>query len=416
MTKKKVGRMQVDLGLRSTDKTLRLYTDIMHIEGNMFLITVMDPLNLTLPFKIENESRMSLGIALQNHIAVLQSRAFEPRIIYTDPHSTFRSMTREFPGVEIDVGGRGDYVAKVDVKIRRIKETFRKVLAGLPWNIPEQLVGDLVAYAVSRLNIRRTTMLSENIFPKVLFTGIPVDYRKELHLAFGDYVEAYEGTTNTMTQRSSACIALHPAANSTESWILWKIDTRSRVRRSNMVKLVTSENIIKTMKSIAQEEAEEERQPARLLENLVSRQPAEVDNEHAEAGENQEGIQAETPGEEQMNKEAESQESTDDEEEELRTQAPNLGVVTMRSGRVVMLPSRYAAVTKVSRSEWEQKSADDAIKRDLRQLFLELIALVPLRRHQIPATVTILKLHLFLVNKYLANGDFDKVKARQMMR
>jgi hypothetical protein len=52
MIKKKVGRMQVDLGLRSTDKTLLLYTDVMHIEGNMFLITVTDPLDLMLQFKI----------------------------------------------------------------------------------------------------------------------------------------------------------------------------------------------------------------------------------------------------------------------------------------------------------------------------------------------------------------------------
>jgi hypothetical protein len=186
--------------------------------------------------------------------------------------------------------------------------------------MPKQLVGDLVAYAVSRLNIRLTTALSEKICPKVLFTENPVNYRKELQLAFGDYIEAYESTMNTMMQWSSACIALHPAANSTGSWILWKIDTRSRVRRSKMVKLVTSKNIIKTINAIAQEEAEEEWQPARLLENLVSRQPAEVDNKHVEAGGNQEGIQAETPGEEQINKEAVLQESTDDEEEVLRTQ------------------------------------------------------------------------------------------------
>jgi hypothetical protein len=96
MTKKKVGRMQVDLGLCSTDKTLRLYTDVMHIEGNMFLITVTDPLNLTLQFKIENKSRLSLCTAIQSQLSVLQSRAFEPKIVYTDPHSTFRSMTREF--------------------------------------------------------------------------------------------------------------------------------------------------------------------------------------------------------------------------------------------------------------------------------------------------------------------------------
>jgi hypothetical protein len=125
-----------------------------------------------------------------------------------------------------------------------------------------------------------------------------------------------------------------------------------------MVKLVTSENIIKTINAIAQEEAEEEQQPARLLENLVSQQPnlvsqqpAVVDNEHTEAGGNQEGIQAETHTDGQINKEEVSQESTDDEEEVLGTQAPNLGVVTTRSGRTVMLPSRYAVITKVSRSE-----------------------------------------------------------------
>jgi hypothetical protein len=45
-------------------------------------------------------------------------------------------------------------------------------------------------------------------------------------------------------------------------------------------------------------------------------------------------------------------------------------------------------------------------------LFLELVALVLLQRHDIPMNATILKLHMFLVNKYVATGDFDQVKAR----
>jgi hypothetical protein len=45
-------------------------------------------------------------------------------------------MTQEFPGTEIDVGGAGDNVAKVDIKIRRIKEMAWKVKAGLPWELP----------------------------------------------------------------------------------------------------------------------------------------------------------------------------------------------------------------------------------------------------------------------------------------
>jgi hypothetical protein len=225
LTKNKVSRSQVDLGLRSTDKNLRLYTDVMHLEGNMFLVTVADPLNLILQSYIENEGRMSLGMALQGQLSLLKSRGFQPRIVYTDPHNTFRSMTQEFPGMEIDVGGANDHVAKVDAKIRRIKETARKVKARLPWELPGQLFKDLVTYAVSRMNLGRTTALSGNVCPRVLFMGMPIDYKRELLLAYGDYVEAYKGTTNNIAERSAACIALYQAANSTGSWVLWKIET-----------------------------------------------------------------------------------------------------------------------------------------------------------------------------------------------
>ncbi len=108
--------------------------------------------------------------------------------MYTDPHSTFRTMTQDFPGVKIDIGGAGDYVAKVDAKIRRIKETYHSVKSRLAWELPRSLVEDLVAYIVLRMNIWRSTAVMENVCPWVLFTGIPVNYKKELQLAFGDYV------------------------------------------------------------------------------------------------------------------------------------------------------------------------------------------------------------------------------------
>jgi hypothetical protein len=77
---------------------------------------------------------------------------------------------------------------------------------------------------VLRLNVCRTQALSQNVCPRVLFTGMPVPYR-EFSVALGDYVGAYEGTDNTSGARSAACIALCPVGNSTGSWILWKIDT-----------------------------------------------------------------------------------------------------------------------------------------------------------------------------------------------
>jgi hypothetical protein len=73
MTNQKVSRAQVDLGLRSTDKRLRIYMDVMHIDGQMFVISVTDPLNLTLQTKVQNENRLELGMAIQGHLAALRT-------------------------------------------------------------------------------------------------------------------------------------------------------------------------------------------------------------------------------------------------------------------------------------------------------------------------------------------------------
>jgi hypothetical protein len=188
MVRKTVGRAKADESLKIVQKNQKLYTDVMHVDTKMFLVTVTEPLNLTLQSKVENESRMCLGMGLQGQLAVLRSRGYMPDTVYTNPHSSFRTMTLNFPGVTIDIGGAGDYISKVDAKIRRIKDTYRKVKLGLSWDLMMVLVEDLVAYVVSRLNVRRMTSLSENVCPRVLFTGIPVDYRKELPVPFGDYV------------------------------------------------------------------------------------------------------------------------------------------------------------------------------------------------------------------------------------
>jgi hypothetical protein len=64
-----------------------------------------------------------------------------------------------------------------------------------------------VAHAVSRLNIRHTSAINTDVCPRVLFTGIKPNFKKEFKAAFGDYVEAYEGTDNTSNACSCTCIA-----------------------------------------------------------------------------------------------------------------------------------------------------------------------------------------------------------------
>jgi len=273
-----VGRTPVDIMLRSTERKQKLSMDIMEIDGKKFLVTVSDPLQLTLQTAVEKESKQVLGMGLQGHLMTLWSRGgFEPTVVYANLHSTFRSMQHDFLGVEVDVGGASDNVPKVDIKIRCLKEVYRVVKSGLQWQLTGSLVKDLVSYTVSRVNIQCTSALSDNIAPRVAFTGMPIQYQKELKFMFGDYVEAYEGTDNTSRPRSAACIALFPVGNATGSWQLFKISNRARARRTNMVKLVTSGLIVDAMNAIAKEESEAMGRDRGVLEAGNNQQSA--DNE-----------------------------------------------------------------------------------------------------------------------------------------
>lgn len=101
--------------------------------------------------------------------------------------------------------------------------------------MPKSRVKDLVAYAVSRLNIRCTSAINTIVCPRVLFTEIKPNFKKEFKAAFGDYVEANEGTDNTSNACTCACIAFYPAG-------------------TPFIKMVTTDHIIKMMNAIAAEE------------------------------------------------------------------------------------------------------------------------------------------------------------------
>jgi len=85
--------------------------------------------------------------------------------------------------------------------------------------------------------------------------------------------------------------------------------------------------------------------------------------------------------------------------------------VTTRSGRSIICPSRFLQVTKITREDWKTEVSTIAINTEMKMLFEDLKAL-SVRRAEIKAGTKILKSHMFVVEKYLANGEFDKMKAR----
>jgi hypothetical protein len=115
----------------------------------------------------------------------------------------------------------------------------------------------LVAYVVTRINSERSAAINLNVAPKVLFTGMRMDFKKEFCMAFGDYCEVYDGTDNTAKARSIPCIALYPCNNATGSWAFWNLNSMQRIRRTQWTKMVTTEELVARVNALggAQESA-----------------------------------------------------------------------------------------------------------------------------------------------------------------
>jgi len=262
--------------------------------------------------------------------------------VYVDLQSALRSLETKFPNVSIDVAGAKDYVPKVDIKIRRIKERYRSVKSSLAWKLPTILVKDLVAYAVSRINIERSAAINQTVAPEVLLNGLRLDFRKELGLAFGDYCEVFDGTDNTARARSAPCVALYPCNNASGAWAFFNLITRQRIRRLQWQKMVTTEGIIGQMNRLSEE--------IRLREDDITEEAR--DSEQARELERQEQERASIVRTEDVQPAEEPQQGVPlgsaENAEEIEWEDQEEEVALCRSERIkqgVDKPSRYAAAT-----------------------------------------------------------------------
>ena len=90
-----------------------LYADVMTLDTKKSLLSISEPLQLTMHYGIKDETVASLEQPLQTQLQVYQERGFSVKIVHVDPTSAFMALHTQFPGLLFDVGGARDYVAKV---------------------------------------------------------------------------------------------------------------------------------------------------------------------------------------------------------------------------------------------------------------------------------------------------------------
>jgi hypothetical protein len=244
---KKVSRQEVDDTLINVSRKQELQTDVMFVLGRAFLVTHADPLKLGMLFALPEGPKgldeYNVSRALHNQLQLLRSYRVHVSRVLVEPTTTAACLVGKMGEVPVELVGTGEKVTRCDRMMLSIQEIIRSVHSSLPYELPYRWVIPLATYATIRKNSRRSTAKLNNVAPKVELTGRTL-HKRDMEHGMGDYVEAYVGTSNTPKDRSHWCILMYPLHNSSGSWYMFDLQTKSFIRRSNFKKLPITQQVI----------------------------------------------------------------------------------------------------------------------------------------------------------------------------
>jgi hypothetical protein len=234
------------------DQTLEI--DVMFIDRDPYLISVSNPLNLTLCTHLENKGK-DLQSKLIEHIHAYSARGFKVGEVRCDGEAIIqqsRSLLASM-NVGLDVVSKGQHVPKPERMCRVIKERVRAHINTLPFILPFKLLKFLVMFCVATINMQPCTNHKDRVSPRELFTQRKLDFKRDLRVSFGEYVfvPTEPSIKNSMDSRAVGCIALYPTGSRQGSVKFYNLATDSIISRTQWKSVPMPREVIEYINSLA---------------------------------------------------------------------------------------------------------------------------------------------------------------------
>ena len=231
-----------------------LYVDIMFIDGDMYLISVSDPLDLIQCGRIVNKGA-DLRSKLEQQINSYHARGFKIVEVRCDGEgavSAYRNALGK-AGVKLDTASKSSHVPVVERNIQTIKERVRGFLRTLPYTLPFNLLQYLVKFCVISINREPSTKRYDGYSPRELFTQMKLNYNRDIRFFFGGYYQVVlmADPTNSMQSRTTGCIALCAAETRSGSVQFYSLATNSVITRVQFEEVPITQDLIDHMNRLA---------------------------------------------------------------------------------------------------------------------------------------------------------------------
>jgi len=249
LTDSKTETVPMEPGWKPNDQSQTLSTDLFFIDGDGYMIAVMSPVDYTFVVHIKKRKTAVLRGALWKILSEIDQQQYDVSYILTDNEGGITALFPELQraGYGINPAGAGDHVPIVERKIRTIKERVRAYLQSIPYTLMFSLLRYLVEFCVTTINLLPDEQREDPTSPYELFTGLKVDFAKQLRISFGDYAECRNPNrkpVNGPKPRSDPCIALLPMLNQQGSYLFFDLGSRRTVIRTKWVELPFPDDII----------------------------------------------------------------------------------------------------------------------------------------------------------------------------
>ena len=261
-TRSKSMTPDITIGVPIVQQQQLLVVDIMFVDQVSTLVAVSYPLDLTFAVTLDRSlsgkaSRAAEPVkkAMDIILSTLKSRNFVVSAIYSDGEGAIGKIKPQLNmmGIEVDISGAGGHVARIERRIRVIKERVRAHIAGrLPFALNSLGLSFLILFCVSRLNFQHTSTRPGGLTPREAFTGVRVAAEKDFRAAFGDsviYTEPY--STSDMKSRVGQGIVYLPVGNRSGSIKILNLATGAIVTRDSFDIIPTTNATIKIMNDMA---------------------------------------------------------------------------------------------------------------------------------------------------------------------
>jgi hypothetical protein len=261
-TKRATVAADITIKAKIVQKDQVLAIDIMFIDKIAILIGVATPLGLTIAYSLNNvvlkkSSRAAEHVrkGIAHFLGVLGSQGFKTSVIMSDGEGAVVTLADELGklGVDVDISGAGGHVARVERRIRVIKERIRAHVSYLlPFTLSSVGIVMCVLYVVSRLNYEPYGEREWGPSPREAFIGRKPDGKRDFRCAFGDYVQCtVPNTESTLKSRTEDCVVMLPLGNRTGTVRMLSLTTGKLVNRDQFIIMPMPESVIKRLNALA---------------------------------------------------------------------------------------------------------------------------------------------------------------------